>query len=195
MVHLFHFVVLLPLNWSRIRIMRKNGCHLRSHFKLISSKYTYLFKCLAIKGLLCAATDLTLLSVTVVLGFLTGGWGGGPRLTLVTDSLTEFEFEFDSCCCCFFCFFSVKVLANSALKSPTAEPVELLMLVFWGLPIDDADDGDSLGGDRELSTQPIKNPFLSHQIKSEFQPKKKQHTSSTNWLQFWHRCQTPKNAT
>lgn len=80
--------------------------------------------------------------------FLFGGCGGGPRFTREAESLTEL----DSCCCCFFCFFNVKCFVNSAFKSSTIEPVDRFAFVFCGLPIDDVDDGDSLGGDLVVST-------------------------------------------
>lgn len=52
--------------------------------------------------------------------FCAGGCGGGPRFVLRFASVALP----DCSCCCFFCFFSVKCLVNSALKS-NAGPLEL----------------------------------------------------------------------
>lgn len=92
---------------------------------------SYLFDCL-IKGLGLVVVELILLSVTILLG----GCGGGPRF-LEFISLIAFEPGG------FICFFIAIRCDNSVLKS-TAEPFELLVLVFCGLP---PDDGDSLVGD------------------------------------------------
>lgn len=53
------------------------------------------------------------------------------------------------CCVGFCCFFSVKCLVSSALKSPT--PFELTALFVTAAILCDAEcDGDSLGGDVRL---------------------------------------------
>lgn len=50
------------------------------------------------------------------------------------------------CCVCFCCFFSVKCLVSSALKSP----FELTALLVTAALCDAECDGDSLGGDVRL---------------------------------------------
>lgn len=73
-----------------------------------------------------------------------GGCGGGPRLMREPES---FAVEVTGCCC-FCCFFNVKCLVNSALKSLT--PFELTALCVADVFGDAECPGDSLGGDVRL---------------------------------------------
>lgn len=74
---------------------------------------------------------------------LLGGCGGGPRLIREPESLDALDVP---CCDCFCCFFNVKCLVSSALKSLTP-----FTALFGTAALGDAEcDGDSLGGEVRL---------------------------------------------